>query len=130
MRSLGRASMKRWVISLMASTRLARSPPMEKSSVSMERDTSSAIMMSMPLASTCVNELLNCGRASARRPGGKRQRQQRARERARPRRARLAQMREGRGRRIHDRRRAARAGRAAARAAAAAPAGRATDARS
>ncbi len=68
MRSLGRASMKRWVISLMASTRFARLPPRVKSSVSMERETSSAIMMSIPLAWIWVIELLNCGRASARMP--------------------------------------------------------------
>ena len=49
----------------MASTRLARWPLMEKSSVSIEPETSRAIMMSMPLASTCVKELLNCGRANA-----------------------------------------------------------------
>ena len=53
------------VTSRIASIRVADSPPTLKSFVNIEAETSRARMMSMPLASTCVRLLPNCGRAIA-----------------------------------------------------------------
>src|SRR2546423_5637320 len=64
-RSLGRASMNLRVTSRIASIRVAASPPIEKSFVSIDPETSSARMISIPLASTWVRLLPNCGRAIA-----------------------------------------------------------------
>ena len=65
MRSFGRPSMNLRVTSRIASTRVACSPPIVKSLISIEPETSSTIMMSIPLASTCVRLLPSRGRASA-----------------------------------------------------------------
>src|SRR5256714_353904 len=64
-RSLGRASMNLRVTSRIASIRVACSPPIVKSFVSIEPETSSASMISIPLASTWVRLLPSCGRAIA-----------------------------------------------------------------
>src|SRR2546430_12112656 len=61
-RSLGRASMNLRVTSRIASIRVACSPPIVKSFVSIEPETSSARIISIPLASTWVRLLPNCGR--------------------------------------------------------------------
>ena len=53
------------VTSRMASTRVASCPPMVKSFVSIDPETSSTSMISIPLASTWVRLLPSCGRASA-----------------------------------------------------------------
>src|SRR2546423_8834123 len=53
------------VTSRIASIRVADSPPTLKSFVSIDAETSSASMMSMPLASTWVRLLPSCGRAIA-----------------------------------------------------------------
>src|SRR5262245_57596932 len=65
MRSFGRASMNFRVTSRIASTRVASWPPMVKSLVSIDPETSSTSMMSIPLASICVRLLPSCGRARA-----------------------------------------------------------------
>src|SRR5262249_20469127 len=65
MRSFGRASMNFRVTSRIASTRVASWPPMVKSLVSIEPETSRTSMMSIPLASICVRLLPSCGRARA-----------------------------------------------------------------
>ena len=65
MRSLGRASMNLRVTSRTASTRVASSPPIAKSFVSIDPDTSSTSIMSIPLASILVRLLPSWGRASA-----------------------------------------------------------------
>src|SRR6476646_996021 len=62
-RSLGRASMKLRVTSRIASIRVAACPPILKSFVNIEAETSSASTISMPLASTCVRLFPHCGRA-------------------------------------------------------------------
>ena len=53
------------VTSRIASTRVASWPPIVKSFVNIEPETSSTSMMSIPLASICVRLLPSCGRASA-----------------------------------------------------------------
>src|SRR4030095_6004397 len=63
--SFGRASINFRVTSRTASRRVASSPPMVKSFASIEFETSSTSMMSMPLASTCVSDFPSCGRAMA-----------------------------------------------------------------
>src|ERR1041385_229146 len=63
--SLGRPSMNFRVTSRIASIRVADSPPTLKSFVNIDAETSSARMMSMPLASTCVRLFPSCGRAIA-----------------------------------------------------------------
>src|SRR5207253_1449777 len=62
-RSFGRASMNLRVTSRTASNRVASSPPMVKSFTSIELETSSTSMMSIPLASTWVSDLPSCGLA-------------------------------------------------------------------
>ena len=64
-RSFGRPSINLRVTSRIASTRVASCPPMVKSFVSIEPETSSTSMMSIPLASIWVRLLPSCGRASA-----------------------------------------------------------------
>ena len=64
-RSFGRASINLRVTSRIASTRVACSPPIVKSLVSIDPETSSTSMMSIPLASIWVRLLPSCGRASA-----------------------------------------------------------------
>src|SRR6266571_7416822 len=63
--SFGRPSMNFRVTSRMASPRVASCPPIVKSFVSIDPETSSTSMMSIPLASTCVRLLPSCGRARA-----------------------------------------------------------------
>src|SRR3954471_4358812 len=65
MRSLGRPSINLRVTSRTASSRVASSPPIVKSLVSIEFETSRTSIMSMPLASTSVRLLPSCGRARA-----------------------------------------------------------------
>src|SRR3954462_8057895 len=65
-RSLGRASMNFRVTSRIASIRVADSPPILKSFVNIDAETSSASMISIPLASTWVSVLPSWGRAIAR----------------------------------------------------------------
>src|SRR6266480_1808979 len=65
LRLFGRASINFRVTSRTASNRVASSPPMVKSFASIEFETSSTSMMSMPLASTCVSDFPSCGRAMA-----------------------------------------------------------------
>src|SRR6266487_7127102 len=63
-RSFGRPSMNFLVTSRIASSRVASSPPIVKSFVSIDPETSSTSMMSIPLASIWVRLLPSCGRAS------------------------------------------------------------------
>src|SRR5438874_1940561 len=56
-----RPSMNFRVTSRIASSRVARSPPIVKSLVSIDPDTSSTSIMSIPLASTWVRLLPSCG---------------------------------------------------------------------
>src|SRR5712691_10278938 len=64
MRSFGRPSINFRVTSRIASTRVASEPPIVKSFVNIDPETSSTSIMSIPLASTCVRLLPSCGRAS------------------------------------------------------------------
>src|SRR5438552_9273048 len=64
-RSLGLPSINLRVTSRIASTRVASCPPIVKSFVSMDPETSSTSMMSIPLALIWVRLLPSCGRASA-----------------------------------------------------------------